>query len=322
LSKTKRKDDQAHLMIKTITRFLALSGCIFLLSYCSKEQGPMVDYSDPSQFDCNSDLIICTKPDSLAGFGSLDCDNGGISNFHECVAKTSFKNDGDDCEAAVIAKVDICNILRDTTSATGFKIDHVLSQQDCDGGGLTNYIECIKGFSPIKNNDETELNDLTDDNEIVAYLRNNNFIVNDSLSILDTIGIIGTYTTAMDTFEIIRTESGLVLLVDQSSPGTSPSLENNVTYTYSSSYLDKSCQMLDGCELDVERQETSLETNITQSSNVIDLIFGLQEGLTFMTTNSKAKLIIPSRLGYKEVLTFGIPSYSVIIFDIELDSIN
>lgn len=303
-------------MSKHITRFLAFAGCVMLLIFCSKEE-PEIDYSDPLSFNCNSSPLICARPDSLGPFGNMDCDNGGISSFYECLAKTDFNNPADDCEAAVKAKVDICLLMQiDQDSVElGFSQTHVLADQDCDGGGLTNYEECIHGFNPIKANDADEENGLLDDKEIEAYLREKNIATN---LIQDSVGIIAT-NDALG-LNIIRTESGVLCLIAQDAVGESPTVQDSITYSYTSSYLSN-CLQLEDCLNPSLCPEMPFMSSASDTAQVSNLIFGIQEGLGNIKGQSKGTFFVPSRLAYGSVEAFGVPPYSVLIFDIEIDSI-
>lgn len=308
-------------MYKTTSRFLACIACIFFLAYCTDDE-PDIDFSNPESFTCNSNPLICSRPDSLGGFGERDCDDGGISTFHECIANTNFNDPSDDCQAAVRAKVDICFLLQiDQDSVErGFRTDHVLSDQDCDGGGLTNYEECINGFDPIRENDGDELNNLVDLNEINAYLESR-FTSEISIDTIDSIVFMEEILTdkvSEETFITVRKESGVVCLIAEDAMGETPSIQSTITYNYTSSYLDKICMDFDPSCIDVVGDERLLGTEQSQTALLSDLIFGLQEGLILMPANTNATILIPSKEAYGSLGAFEVPSYSVLIFDVEL----
>lgn len=310
-------------MSNNITTFLAFTSCMFLLVYCTKDE-PEIDFSDPLSFNCNSSPLICTRPDSLGPFGEMDCDNGGISSFHECIASTDFSDPSDDCLAAVKAKVDICFLMQVDPNdvEAGFMTDMVLSDQDCDGGGLTNYEECVNGFDPIRENDADELNNLVDMNEIEAFLARN--YTRDVSSLFQDSMFVELHiskSTATDTFRTIRTESGVVCLIPLDTIGETPTAQSTINYNFSSSYFDKRCLDLSGncVSSDLENEQT-IVTNESLTSLVSDLVFGLQDGLSYMTAGTRGIILIPSLQAYGSAGAFDIPSYSVLLFDVELVS--
>ena len=293
-------------MLKTVLKILAFSGCLMLLMFCSKEPDPFS--GGTTNFDCNSPITICSKPDSIGiEFGKMDCDGGGISNLLECRNGTSFSQADDDCAAAVRGKIDICLLIRTNPdgSVGDLRADHVLAQQDCDGGGLTNIEECIKGFNPLKENDLDEQNNRLNDQAIEVYLKKSD-LINDTLILLDTIGTIG----VIDTNDVIRTESGLIYYAEKIGTGEIATSEDSIEYSFVSSYL-VNCG-----------EETTCDTVpiVNQAGDITlvkDLIFGIQEWLSQFPEGSKGKLIIPSRLAYNNLLFQDIPPYSVIVMDID-----
>lgn len=320
---TTENQSPSNYMPKNIFTFLAFVGCVLLLVYCSKDE-PEIDFSDPLSFNCNSSPLICTRPDSLGPFGEMDCDNGGISSFHECIAKTDFNDPSDDCSAAVKAKVDICLLLqvdRDSVEL-GFRSDMILSDEDCDEGGISNYQECILGFNPIKPNDRDEENGLLDDKEIEAYLKETTFL--DSL-IQDSIGIIA----SNDSLNIFRTESGAFSIIESMTEGASPTVQDSIIYRYSSSYIDNcldindciACLIANNCVTPSPCQVIPHESDVLDTAQVSNLVLGIQEGISQFKGRSKGTVVVPSRLAYGSEGAFGIPEYSVLIIDIEVDTV-
>jgi len=268
--------------------------------FCSKD--PDIDFSNSDSFNCTSPLTICSQPDSIGVFGDDDCDNGGISNLLECINGTDFKVGDDDCSAAIRGNIDICLLIQvdQNDVSKGYLDNHVLSQVDCDGGGLTNFEECVNGFNPLKGNDFDEQNGRINDEDIERYLKKINFI-DQNLILTDTIGTVG----LIDSMEIIKTESGLVYMIETLGQGELPAAEDSLEYNLSASYLED-------CILQPV-SEINGEIIILR-----DFIFGISEGLSQFPAGSKGKLIMPSRLAYNEKAFEGIPSYSILVVDVEL----
>lgn len=291
-------------MLKTTIKILGFSACLLLLMFCTEE--PDMVFGSDFDFNCNSPLTICARPDSIGVvFGAEDCDGGGISNLLECRNGTDFNSGDDDCAAAIRGKIDLCLLIQvdmDDVSK-GYQQDHVLSQVDCDGGGLTNLEECIKGFNPLKDNDIDQLNGQINDTDIEGFLKQEGFI-NQALNLADTVGMIG----LIDSKEVWKTESGLIYIIDTLGMGEIPVAEDSIVYKYESSYLSGGNQ-------------TPISTLETETKVVKDLIFGMQEGLSHFPVGTKGKLVMPARLAYNQESLDGIPSYSVIIIDIELVAI-
>lgn len=293
-------------MIKTILKFLALLCCLILLTYCSKEPDAVI--GSDFNFTCDSPQTICARPDSIGkAFAMMDCDGGGISNVLECRNGTDFKVGDDDCAAAVRGKIDICMLIRSNPedSTSSYDPSHVLAQQDCDGGGLTNIEECMQGFNPLKDNDLDELNGRTDDLDIENYLKNLGYI-NDNMNLLDTIGTIG----VLDSMEIVKTESGLVYIVEQIGLGEIPMAEDSIEFNFTSNILS-GCETVSGCA------KVPIQDLTNNISKVRNNIFGIQEWLSLFPAGSTGKLIIPSRIAYNDLEIDNIPSYTVIVMDID-----
>lgn len=291
-------------MFKTTLKLLGFSGCLLLLMFCSEE--PEMVFGSDFDFNCNSPLTICNRPDSIGVvFGAEDCDGGGISNLLECRNGTDFNSGDDDCAAAIRGKIDLCLLIQVDMEdvSKGYRQDHVMSQIDCDGGGLTNVEECIKGFNPLKENDIDQLNGQKNDDDIEAFLKNGAFI-DQALVLTDTVGVIG----VADGKEVWKTESGLIYIINTLGVGEIAMAEDSIVYKLESSYLQ------DGNQVPISTVDS--ETKVVK-----DLIFGMQEGLNFFPEGTSGKLIMPARLAYNQESIEGIPSYSVIILDLELTAI-
>ena len=78
---------------------------------------------------------------------TLDCDGGGIDNLTECNFGGDPTMPADDCTIAANANVDVCALIAANPN-------HPLAQADCDGGGVSNIIECANGGDPLNGNDD------------------------------------------------------------------------------------------------------------------------------------------------------------------------
>ncbi len=91
--------------------------------------------------------VIAANPNSP--IGTLDCDEGGADNATECANGGDPNDPADDCDVVADAGLDICVIvLLDPTSP--------LATVDCDGGGVSNYDECITGEDPTDPADDCQ----------------------------------------------------------------------------------------------------------------------------------------------------------------------
>ncbi len=109
---------------------------------------------------------------------------------------------------------------------------------------------------------------------------------------------------------VITTESGLQYEVISKGDGPTPSDTSNVTVHY------------EGTLIDGEVFDSSYESGEPVSFALNGVIPGWTEGLQLMPVGSTYKLYIPSNLGYGPRGTGPIPGNSVLIFKVELVSIN
>ncbi|MEI6866065.1 FKBP-type peptidyl-prolyl cis-trans isomerase [Flavicella sp.] len=122
------------------------------------------------------------------------------------------------------------------------------------------------------------------DQEIVAYLEEN--------------GITGA----------IKTESGLYYLIDVEGTGETPTIDSEVTVAYIGAFTD-------GDVFD--------ESSVSGSTFYLDeVIEGWGEGIQYFKEGGSGKLFVPSHLGYGIYDYSTIPGGSVLVFDIDLKSIN
>lgn len=111
---------------------------------------------------------------------------------------------------------------------------------------------------------------------------------------LDDNGLVGT-----------ETDSGLFYVEVEEGTGDNPQSNNVVEVKYVGSYLD-------GVVFDQTQDDDTAEFLLTQ------VIPGFQEGILLMKKTGKAKLIIPSRLGYGSNPSNGIRDNAILVFDTEL----
>ena len=105
-----------------------------------------------------------------------------------------------------------------------------------------------------------------------------------------------------------RSASGLYYVIDNAGAGTQPTSVSNVTVAYKGYYTNGT---------------------IFDQSDANGISFGLQqviqgwtEGITYFKEGGNGILLIPSHLGYGSSNYNGIPGGSVLIFDIDLISVN
>jgi FKBP-type peptidyl-prolyl cis-trans isomerase len=106
----------------------------------------------------------------------------------------------------------------------------------------------------------------------------------------------------------IKTESGLYYVIDNEGAGAQPNSESNVTVAYTGYYLN-------GTKFD-ESGALGLTFNLSE------VIEGWKEGITYFKVGGNGKLIIPAHLAYGSYNYSTIPGGSVLVFDIDLLSVN
>jgi len=113
------------------------------------------DPLDPAD-DCliatatNLDICAIIGSDPNHPLATLDCDDGGVTNYDECQNGGDPDDSGDDCQAAIDGGLDICVLI-------GANPNHPLATLDCDDGGVDNYTECQNGGDPIVTEDDCEV---------------------------------------------------------------------------------------------------------------------------------------------------------------------
>jgi len=118
-----------------------------------------------SAFDNNLNLCTLIGGNQTHPMAALDCDNGGVDNYTECINGEDPSNPLDDCQAAFDAGTNICTIIAGNQN-------HPMAALDCDGGGVSNYIECTTGEDPSNPADDCQ--SALDDNTNICLLIGSN----------------------------------------------------------------------------------------------------------------------------------------------------
>lgn len=105
-----------------------------------------------------------------------------------------------------------------------------------------------------------------------------------------------------------KSSSGLYYIINNEGSGTRPSSSDNVTVAYKGYFTN-------GSVFD-ESNSSGISFNLQQ---VID---GWTEGIPLFKEGGNGVLLIPSSLGYGNSANGSIPGGSVLIFDINLISVN
>ena len=105
-----------------------------------------------------------------------------------------------------------------------------------------------------------------------------------------------------------KSSSGLYYVIDEPDTGTQPVQTDNVTVAYKGYFLN-------GSVFD-QSDAAGISFNLQQ------VISGWTEGITYFKEGGSGILLIPAHLGYGNRDFRGIPGGSVLIFDIELISVN
>ena len=105
-----------------------------------------------------------------------------------------------------------------------------------------------------------------------------------------------------------KSNSGLYYVINEIGTGAQPDLESNVTVVYKGYFTDET--VFD------ESDSDGISFDLRQ------LIPGFAEGITYFKEGGNGTLIIPSRLAYGNQGSGPIPPGEVILFDVELISVN
>ncbi|MBD0825424.1 FKBP-type peptidyl-prolyl cis-trans isomerase [Aestuariibaculum marinum] len=108
--------------------------------------------------------------------------------------------------------------------------------------------------------------------------------------------------------EAQSTDSGLYYTITEPGTGAYPTTTDNVTVAYTGYFLNG---------------ETFDESTLSGVSFDLDqVIEGWKEGIPYFNEGSKGTLFVPAHLGYGNFDYYTIPGGSVLLFDIELKSVN
>lgn len=104
-----------------------------------------------------------------------------------------------------------------------------------------------------------------------------------------------------------RSDSGLYYVINELGNGVQPNTSSNVTVAYKGYFTDNSIfdQSVEGISFSLQQ-----------------VIPGWTEGITYFKEGGAGILLIPSNLGYGPSGREGIPGGAVLIFDINLISVN
>ncbi len=111
-----------------------------------------------------------------------------------------------------------------------------------------------------------------------------------------------------NTLKANRSETGLYYVIDELGDGAQPATTSDVTVAYKGYYLN-------GRVFD-ESPSEGITFNLQQ------VIKGWTEGITYFKEGGSGMLLVPSHLGYGSFDYNGIPGGSVLIFDIDLLTVN
>ena len=115
---------------------------------CATGEDPL-DASDDctSAMDSGTDICVFVLANPTSPLALADCDGGGIDNLTECQTGDNPFDPTDDCNSAMISGADVCAIILANPTSP-------LALADCDGGGVSNILECMSGEDPLDPSDD------------------------------------------------------------------------------------------------------------------------------------------------------------------------
>ncbi len=108
--------------------------------------------------------------------------------------------------------------------------------------------------------------------------------------------------------EAQKSDTGLYYVINEPGTGAQPIASSDVTVAYKGSYLSEA--VFD------ESDSNGISFNLQQ------VIKGWTEGITYFKEGGSGLLLVPSHLGYGSSDSRGIPGGSVLIFEVNLISVN
>lgn len=108
--------------------------------------------------------------------------------------------------------------------------------------------------------------------------------------------------------EAQKSDTGLYYVINEPGTGTQPTVSSDVTVAYKGYYLNE--------EVFDESDANGISFNLQQ------VIKGWTEGITYFKEGGNGLLLVPAHLGYGSFDDRGIPGGSVLIFEVDLISVN
>ena len=108
--------------------------------------------------------------------------------------------------------------------------------------------------------------------------------------------------------DAIKSNSGLYYVINNGGSGAQPTTADNVTVAYKGYFTND--------EVFDESDSDGISFSLRQ------VILGWTEGITYFKEGGNGMLLVPSRLAYGNAGRGSIPGGAVLIFDIELISVN
>lgn len=114
------------------------------------------------------------------------------------------------------------------------------------------------------------------------------------------------YLNDNDTLDFVKQPSGLYYHEIVAGTGVSPEREDSAFVKYTGKFLSGSVF------------DSNISSGKLYGFIIGQNITGFDEGITLMKPGGKSTLLIPSKLGYGAMGTYGISGYTPLLFDIEL----
>jgi len=169
------------------------NGGVINITECTNGTDPSVASDDIPVQNCTnlptgSDICTLINNDPTHPLAQLDCDNGGVSNYFECISAENPTDPSDDCQTAIDEDLFICALI---TSGGVLDPTHPLANQDCDNGGVSNITECTNGTDPSEPSDDIMANDVPDLTPVTTIIPGN-------ISGISTVGVVVEVSELLD----------------------------------------------------------------------------------------------------------------------------